>query len=40
MECEHGIGKVVFGERFDNRDHAIAVYVAHNAAVRAALPPV
>ncbi|MEW9837764.1 sulfotransferase family protein [Mesorhizobium marinum] len=29
----------VFGGRFDDRDHAISVYEAHNAAVRAALPP-
>lgn len=29
----------VFGGRFSDRDHAIAVYHAHNAAVRAAVPP-
>lgn len=33
------IGKGVFGGRFADRDHAIAVYEAHNGAVRAALPP-
>lgn len=33
------IGNGVFGGRFDDRDHAIAVYEAHNAAVKAALPP-
>jgi hypothetical protein len=33
------LSNVVFGERFDDRDHAIAAYEAHNAAVRAFLPP-
>lgn len=33
------IGNGVFGGRFDERDRAIAIYEAHNAAVRAALPP-
>jgi hypothetical protein len=32
------IGNGVFGGRFNDRDHAIAVYEAHNAAVRATLP--
>jgi hypothetical protein len=32
------IGSVVFGGRFDERDHAIAVYEAHNAAVKAYVP--
>lgn len=32
------VGNIVFGGRFDDRDHAIAVYEAHNAAVKAALP--
>lgn len=33
------IGNRVFGGRFDDRDHAIGVYEAHNAAVKAELPP-
>lgn len=33
------IGAKVFGGRLAERDHAIAVYEAHNAAVRAAFPP-
>ncbi|MER9440930.1 sulfotransferase family protein [Mesorhizobium sp. M0340] len=33
------IGNTVFGGRFDNRDHAIAVYEAHNASVKSTLPP-
>ncbi|BCH18465.1 sulfotransferase family protein [Mesorhizobium sp. L-2-11] len=32
------VGNGVFGGRFNDRDHAIAVYEAHNAAVRATLP--
>ncbi|MER9224325.1 sulfotransferase family protein [Mesorhizobium sp. M0664] len=33
------VGNTVFGGRFDNRDHAIAVYEAHNASVKSTLPP-
>ncbi|WP_331374848.1 sulfotransferase family protein [Sinorhizobium chiapasense] len=33
------VGNGVFGGRFDERDHAIAVYGAHNEAVRKAVPP-
>ncbi len=32
------VGNRVFGGRFDERDYAIAVYEAHNEAVRKALP--
>ncbi|RWD51328.1 MAG: sulfotransferase family protein [Mesorhizobium sp.] len=32
------VGNGVFGGRFNDRDQAIAVYEAHNAAVRATLP--
>ena len=33
------IGQAVFGGRVTDRDHAVAVYEAHNAAVKAAIPP-
>lgn len=33
------IAKQIFGGRIDDRDHAIAIHNAHNAAVRAELPP-
>lgn len=33
------IGNGIFGGRFDDRDHAIAVYQSHNEAVRRSLPP-
>ncbi|THK36370.1 sulfotransferase family protein [Ensifer sp. MPMI2T] len=32
------VGQTVFGGRIGDRDHAISVYEAHNAAVRKALP--
>ena len=33
------LGQQLFGGRITDRDHAVAIYEAHNAAVRAAIPP-
>jgi hypothetical protein len=33
------ISNIVFSGRFEDREHAIAVYEAHNAEVRASIPP-
>lgn len=33
------VGNVVFGGRLNDRAHALEVYAAHNAAVKAAIPP-
>lgn len=37
--CHRLIAEQVFDGRMDDRDHAISVFTAHNAAVRATIPP-